>query len=201
MKDIILFIALVDNDLITKSDAIVLLEGDGAFRVTKAADLLKNGWANRIVFSGGITNYSYGSFPFEDIRDTFEKNGIDSNSIILENKSTNTFEQAQNVVRLAQSNGWNKLLLVATHDHQYRAYLTFLKVLILNNLTESIVIINTPARNLPWFEETAWGCRFDRLQSEIDKIFKYNEKGHVASFEEAIAYQKIKERKIMEWNN
>lgn len=201
MEEIILFIALVDNDLITKSDAIILLEGDGAFRVTKAADLLKNGWANKIVFSGGVTDYSYGSFPFHDIKNSFQNSGIDPNTIILEKESTNTLEQAQNVIRMAVEKGWNKLLLVATHDHQYRAYLTFLKVLLINDLTDSICVMNTPARNLPWFEENAWGSRFDRLKSEIGKIFEYSEKGHVASFQDAIAYQKIKEKKILEWNN
>lgn len=201
MEEIIQFIALVDNDLITKSDAIILLEGDGAYRVNKAADLLKNGWADKIVFSGGVTDYSYGSFPFKDIRNSFERNGIDSNTIILETKSTNTLEQAQNVIQMALDNGWNKLLLVATHDHQYRAYLTFLKVLLTKNLSESIVVINTPARNLPWFQENAWGSRFERLKAEIDKIFKYNEKGDVATFKEAIKYQKIKEKKILQWNS
>ena len=201
MEETILFVALVDNDLITKSDAIILLEGDGAFRVTKAIDLLKNKWADKIVFSGGITDYSYGSYPFKDLESEFLNNNIDPSKIILEENSQNTLEQANNVIQMAVDFGWNKLLLVATHDHQYRAYLTFLKVLIDNNLNESIIIINTPARNLPWFKETGWGTRFNRLKLELEKIFNYGKSGHLATFSQAIDYQKTKEKKILEWNN
>ena len=52
------FIAIVDNDNIQKSDAIILLEGDGFNRYRKAVELYKEGYAEKIVFSGGITaNY------------------------------------------------------------------------------------------------------------------------------------------------
>ena len=38
------FIALVDNDSIDKSDVIVLLEGDGYNRYSKAVELFKKGY-------------------------------------------------------------------------------------------------------------------------------------------------------------
>jgi uncharacterized SAM-binding protein YcdF (DUF218 family) len=99
------FIALVDNDLIIKSDALVLLEGDGNHRVDKAMGLINSNWADFLVFSGGITDYSYGSYPFKDIRGDFELKGLNFKNLILEEKSTNTLEQAQNVIALASERG------------------------------------------------------------------------------------------------
>ena len=56
-------IALVDNDCLQKSDAIVLLEGDGLNRYQKAVDLFKRGFADKIIFSGGNTSEK-GKLPY-----------------------------------------------------------------------------------------------------------------------------------------
>ena len=92
------FIALVDNDGIIKSDVIVLLEGDGFNRYQKAADLYKNGFSNKIIFSGDITDYNYGSFPFKDILPKLLSSGVPEECIIHEKKSKNTLEQAIEVI-------------------------------------------------------------------------------------------------------
>ena len=47
-------LAIVDNDCLTPSDAVILLEGDGFFRFSIAVDLYKRGMAKKIVFSGNI---------------------------------------------------------------------------------------------------------------------------------------------------
>lgn len=84
------FIALVDNDILEKSDAIVLLEGDGLNRYQKAVELYNLKFADKIVFSGGITDYEYGSFPFSDVLPHILQKGIPSCDIIHEDKSLNT---------------------------------------------------------------------------------------------------------------
>ena len=189
------FIALVDNDGIVKSDIIVLLEGDGFNRYKKAADLYNNGYSNKIVFSGAITDYNYGSFPFEDILPKLLESGVPKESIIHEKKSSNTLEQAIEVIDIAIKNKWNKIILVATHDHQYRAYLTFLKQVL--EKKKEILLFNSPVRNLKWFEKNVWGRRFDNIDNEFDKINIYMQKGHLASFDEAIEYHKVKEKYLM----
>jgi uncharacterized SAM-binding protein YcdF (DUF218 family) len=188
-------IALIDNDCLKKSDAIVLLEGDGLNRYQKAVNLYKSGWANKIIFSGGITDYEYGSFPLSDILPSIIKEGIPESDLIHENNSRNTREQAIEVVSFVKNNLWaKKLILVATHEHQYRAYLTFLRVVIDSGL--DIIIYNSPVRNLPWFNETGWGRRIDRLEQEFDRIEKYEKLGHIATYEEVINYQKWKEEQL-----
>lgn len=194
MKGIEKIIAIVDNDCIEKSDAIILLEGDGFNRYRKAVDLYTNGFAKKIVFSGGITDYEYGSYPFSDILPHILDLGVPNSDIIHEDISQNTRDQAVEVMRLALKNNWKKLILVATHEHQYRAYLTFLKEVL--SLNKDILLFNAPVRNLKWFEVNPWGRRIDRLDQEMQRIEEYFKKGHLAGVEEIIKYQQWKELQL-----
>ncbi len=184
-------IAIVDNDCLTKSDAAILLEGDGFFRVQKAVELYKKGMVGKIVFSGNIVDKGYGSFPYSEICPYILSAGVPDSALIHEDKSLNTKEQAEEVVKMSLDKGWNKLALVASHEHQYRAYLTFLRVVLDTN--SGIILFNAPSRNLNWFVDSGWGMRIDRLTDEIEKIEKYSELGHLANVDEVIEYQKWKE--------
>jgi uncharacterized SAM-binding protein YcdF (DUF218 family) len=188
------FIVLVDNDLIQPSDAIILLEGDGMNRYRHAAELYNKEFSRTIVFSGGIINYEYGSYPFEDIKPFLLKEGIPESSIIHESKSLNTKQQSIEIMNLCKINNWNKIVLVGSHYHQYRAYLTFLKSMYDSQL--KINIFNSPARDLKWFSENDWGSRFSCLQKEFDRIDYYSKLGHLATYKEAIEYQKWKEEQL-----
>lgn len=187
-------LAIVDNDCLTPSDAIILLEGDGFDRFRQAVSLYKQRMAPKIVFSGNIVDYDYGSYPFSEILPLMLKEGMPEQDIIHEDKSLNTREQAVEVVRMAQEYGWKKLILVASHEHQYRAYLTFLREVL--DTKSGITLYNAPARNLKWFEDKGWGTRFNRLQAEIDRIERYSAMGHLATAEEVIDYQKWKETQL-----
>ena len=187
-------LAIVDNDCLSPSDAIILLEGDGFDRFRKAVSLYKQGQAPKIVFSGNITDYDYGSFPFAEVLPRMLEAGVPEDDIIHEDKSLNTREQAVEVVRMAQERGWKKLILVASHEHQYRAYLTFLREVL--DSKSGITLYNAPARNLDWFVDKGWGTRFERLEAEILRIEKYTEMGHLANAQEVIDYQKWKEAQL-----
>ena len=189
-------IAIINNDCFTESDVAVLLEGDGFNRFLKAVELYKNGFVKKIVFSGNIVDKDYGSFPFEEIKPYILKEGVPAEDIIHENKSLNTREQAIEVISMAEKNNWTKLALVASHEHQYRAYMTFLREVLDNN--NGIILYNTPVRNLNWFEDNGWGIRFDRLSAEFERIERYSEMGHLATFKEVIDYQKWKESLLNE---
>jgi uncharacterized SAM-binding protein YcdF (DUF218 family) len=187
-------LAIVDNDCLSTSDAIILLEGDGFDRFRKAVSLYKQGKAPKIVFSGNITDYDYGSYPFAEVLPRMLEAGVPEEDIIHEDKSLNTREQAVEVVRMAQERGWKKLILVASHEHQYRAYLTFLREVL--DSKSGITLYNAPARNLDWFVDKGWGTRFERLEAEILRIEKYTEMGHLANAQEVIDYQKWKEAQL-----
>ncbi len=188
--------AIVDNDCLTKSDAAILLEGDGFFRFQKAVELYNIGMVSKIVFSGNIIDKDYGSFPFEEVKPFILKGGVPEEDLIHEDKSLHTRQQAIEVVKMAQRYGWKKLALVASHEHQYRAYLTFLREVLDTN--SGIILYNAPVRNLNWFIDSGWGTRFDRLSAEIERIEKYSKLGHLATASEVVDYQKWKESQLNE---
>ena len=185
------FIAIVNNDIVSQADAIILLEGDGFNRYRHAARLYNQGIATKIVFSGGIVDYDYGSYPFNDIEPLLLNEGVAVKDIIHENISLNTREQAVQIIKLADERKWKRLILVASPEHQYRAYLTFLKEILRTKM--DIVLFNSSANNLKWFENSNWGIRFERLDQEFTRIEKYSSLGHLATYSEAIDYQKWKE--------
>lgn len=191
-----MIMAIVDNDCLVKSDAAVLLEGDGLFRFQKAVDLYNKGIVSRIIFSGNILDKDYGSFPFEEVKPFIVKGGVREDDLIHEDKSVHTRQQAVEVVKIAMKNGWKRLALVASHEHQYRAYLTFLREVI--DTQSGIILYNAPVRNLNWFIDSGWGKRFDRLSAEFERIEKYSVLGHLANAQEVIEYQKWKESLLNE---
>ncbi len=188
--------AIVDNDCLVKSDAAILLEGDGFFRFQKAVELYEKGLASKVVFSGNIIDKHYGSFPFDEIKPYLLREGVPESIIIHEDKSTNTREQAIEVVKMAVERDWKKIALIASHEHQYRAYLTFLREVL--DTGSKLIVYNAPVRNLNWFVDSGWGMRFDRLLAEFERIEKYAAKGHLANADEVIEYQKWKESMLCE---
>ena len=187
-----IIMAIVDNDCLKPSDAIILLEGDGFHRFQKAVDLYKKGLGKKIVFSGAIVQKEYGSYPFEEVKPFIINSGVPEEDLIHEDKSLQTQQQAVEVVRMAMENGWKRLALVASHEHQYRAYLTFLRQVL--DTKSGIILYNAPVRNLDWFVDSGWGMRFDRLKAEIERIEKYSTFGHLANAHEVVEYQQWKEK-------
>ena len=184
-------LAIVDKDCLTPSDAVILLEGDGFFRFSKAVDLYKRGMAKKIVFSGNIIDRDYGSFPFEEVKPFILEGGVPEEDLIHEDVSQHTRQQAIEVIKMAMTNGWKKLALVASHEHQYRAYLTFLREVL--DTKSGIILYNAPVRNLNWFVDSGWGIRFERLSVEFERIERYSALGHLANADEVVEYQKWKE--------
>lgn len=183
--------AIIDNDCFSGADVAILLEGDGENRIGKAVELYKEGKVKKIVFSGNIGDRAYGSFPFSELEAKIRACGVHSEDLLFEDISKNTREQAIEIIKMATTNGWKKLALIASAEHQYRAYLTILRVII--DRQSEILLYNTPARNLNWFEDEGWGLRIDRLDAELSRIAKYTEMGHLANYDELIWYQRQKE--------
>ncbi len=170
---------LVSNDVLKKSDAIVVLEGDYYRRPDHAVRLFREGWSKIIVVSGGLNNPSGGSFPARILARRLRRAGVPRKNLILEDKSLNTREQAVEIMKLAKGRSWKKIILVASHFHQFRAFLTFLKAM--RGKKTKIKIYNSPAMYYsPSLAEL--------LESEFSKIKKY--KKDVASCKDGIKYVK-----------
>ncbi|HUT96473.1 MAG TPA: YdcF family protein [Candidatus Paceibacterota bacterium] len=194
LVNLIKLMVVTYNDLIDESDVVVCLEGDGYNRIEKTIELFRNGLAKNIVISGG-----FNSPPFclhaEILAQEIIKRGIPKNKIILEKNSQNTYEQGLEVLKIVQEKKWNKIILVASHFHQPRAYLAFLKAM--KDLKLKVHIFNAPAKDLLWFEKTDAGpTRIQLMEDELEKIKEYTKKGHLIEIKEALNYQKWQEKKL-----
>lgn len=117
------------------ADAIVVLgakvRADGTAgiglqrRVLHAARLYKKGLAGHIITTGGI-----GTFPpaeAEVAARLLVRNGVPRSAIVLENKSTSTWENATNATQICKRHGWKKVLVVSDPFHLWRAERNFQK--------------------------------------------------------------------------
>jgi len=159
-------------------------------------ELYKKGIVSKIVFSCNTVDKDYGSYPFKEVKPYIISAGVPEEDVIHEDKSLHTRQQAVEVVKMAVEKGWKKLTLVASHEHQYRAYLTFLREVL--DTGSGLILYNAPVRNLNWFIDSGWGTRFDRLSAEFDRIEKYSAMGHLATAQEVVEYQKWKESLLNE---
>ena len=188
------FIALLDTEEPQKCDAIILLEGDGFARYKKAVSLYKSGIAPLICFSGGFDDEKSGAFTYEKVKPLILEAGVPEKDLILEGKSKNTYEQAVEIILLAQQKNWKRIVLVASHYHSYRAFLTFLCVS--KQKMPELIMDMAAVNDLDWYEENVWGKRIDLLASELDKIDAYQKKNNVATYADGLEYlrQKAQEK-------
>lgn len=184
------FIALLDTDLCSEGDVIVLLEGDGFSRYNRAVELYKRRYGKKIIFSGDFDDEKSGAFTFDKIKPLLIEKGVDESDLLFENKSQNTYEQAEQIVSMSLEYNWDKIIIVASHYHSYRAFLTFLKVQ--KKINPTLIIEMSPVSDLDWYEETGYGVRVELLELELNKIEVYQKKDNVASYEEGLVYLKWK---------
>lgn len=180
------FSILVSNIEVGKVDVLILLEGDGLGRIPYAIELLQKKVSDKLIFSGGIENLTYGSYPFEKCSFLFEEAKIGSEKIIKELVSQNTQEQAVETLKICKELKVSKIGIIASHYHIFRSYLTFLKVW--KNSLKGFSIYPFPVRNLSWTDENVWGSRSSLLEQEFEKISHYQSLGDVESFENAVEY-------------
>jgi uncharacterized SAM-binding protein YcdF (DUF218 family) len=182
------FAAVLYTGPLLKSDAIIVLCGEDADpRVDVAAQLLMTGGAPRIVLSGGKHKPPRWQGA-EALRATLMGKGIAHDRIILESASQHTREQAVNVVSMAMSEGWRRLLLVASSYHMPRAFLTFVRVLTEHGQEQVIRVVPVPASHSAWGASPAGMSltRMELLGIETRKAEEY--RPHVASYEDGLAY-------------
>ena len=104
------------------SDAIVILGDDNynGDRATRAAELLKAGWAPRIVASGrGLRSYaSIAELEEHDLTDR----GVPMTGIVrFAHRAENTRDEAAAISQLISSRGWKRIILVTSNYHTRRA--------------------------------------------------------------------------------
>lgn len=111
-----------------KSDVIVVVSGgQTTSRAEKGIELYKQGYAPKIVFSGAALDD--GPSNAYAMRDQALTDGIPASDISIDEKSQNTFENAENSKRIIDEYDAKKIILVTSPYHQRRANQTFEAVL------------------------------------------------------------------------
>lgn len=111
-----------------KADAIVVVSGgQTTTRAEKGIELYKQGWAPKLIFSGAALDD--GPSNAYAMRDEALLAGVPPRDIYIDEKSQNTYQNAENTKKILDEIGGKKLILVTSPYHQRRANQTFEAVL------------------------------------------------------------------------
>lgn len=128
------------------ADAIVAVSGgDTSARTREAVALYKEGWANKLIFSGAAQDKT-GPSNAEAMRRQALLEGVSNADIITEGESATTKQNAENTQNILKDNNITSVILVTSGYHQRRAWLEF------TSRSESTIKV----RNHPVSEDSQW---------------------------------------------
>lgn len=134
-----------------KSDAIVAVSGgDTAARAEEAIKLYRQGYAPKLIFSGAALDKTGPSNAAVMARQAVSE-GVPESAILLDEVSTDTFENALAVREIVGRNQMQSIILVTAPYHQRRAYITFR-----SRLGPDLVIRNHSAIDNRWRRSAWW---------------------------------------------
>ncbi|MCU7557554.1 YdcF family protein [Macrococcus capreoli] len=144
-----------------KSDAILILGGDEG-RLEKGAALYKEGLAHRVILS-----------PVSDSKDGLSvlnavKLGIPLSAIIVENKSTSTFNTVDTINKIMIYNKFKSAIVVTSDYHMKRTMMVFDENNKYNFQFHFVTSLDKFGNR--WYERTD---RFDIWISEFKKMMGY----------------------------
>jgi uncharacterized SAM-binding protein YcdF (DUF218 family) len=118
---------------LSKADAIMVLCSHDARVAERGAELLLEGWAPLLIFSGGlgtITKHLWTEPEADRFAAIADRLGVPSDQILIENQSTNTGENVRFTQRLLASRGSDlrSFILVQKPYMERRTFATFKKV-------------------------------------------------------------------------
>lgn len=134
----------LDGTACSKADAIVVVSGgDTRARTDAGIKLYKNGWADRIVFSGAAYDKS-GPSNAAAMEQQALAAGVPPSAIYIDEEAANTQQNAENSQSIFEQNNFKDVILVTSGYHQRRASLEF------NKLTNDVTIRNYPIADQDW---------------------------------------------------
>lgn len=160
---------LIVEDEPYKADVIVVLAGEvTGERINYAVELYKKGYSKKLLLSGW-SNSKVADTAFTMRRIALEE-GIPDSAILMETRSTSTYENAVFSSRIIQENGFNSIILVTSTYHSKRSKYIFAKV-----LNKNIKIISCPAKVQYYNPNKWWNSRKGRKTfiDEYKKLIGY----------------------------
>lgn len=155
------------RDELKPADVIVVLAGEHTERVEHGAKLFKDGWArkDRLILAGGpiVWKYTWASLMKEQALYL----GIPKSSVLIEDRSRSTEEDAIFTKEILNSHGYNSLILVTSSYHSRRAAKIFRTI-----MGGEIKVISAPCET-NWLKfDKWWKRRMDRAKI-LDEYSKF----------------------------
>ena len=146
-----------------ESDVIVAVSGgDTAARARKAAQLYLDGWASKIIYSGDSADPMAASNAAEMKKIAISMK-VPARNILVEEKSTNTAENATYTMKLLDEMDARKVILVSSPYHTRRVKLNFIKA----SDTDTMRFMTATADDAAWHK---WYLKASGWQIAINEL-------------------------------
>ncbi len=156
---------LSPQDKLEQADVIVVVSGgQTTTRAEHGIKLFKQGYAPKIIFSGGALDD--GPSNAVAMRQQALEAGLSDDNILLDEDAQNTYENAINSKRLIDDIGAKKIILVTSPYHQRRVGQTFKKV-----LGPAYTVIGSSAVDSRWSKSSWWQSGFG-LNISMSELYK-----------------------------
>ncbi|MBI4691260.1 MAG: YdcF family protein [Nitrospirae bacterium] len=154
------------KDELKPADVIVILAGEETERVEYGVKLFKEGWArkDKIILAGGpiVWKYTWASL----MQDQAVYLGVPKNTILLEEKSKSTEEDAVFTKSIMKKFGYKSCVLVTSPYHSRRSIKIFRRI-----MGDGITIISAPSES--WFKFDEWWKRRRDRARVLDEYSKF----------------------------
>ena len=133
--------------------------GGTAERLKAAVDLYRAGEARYLIFSSG---YAYSFFEAKDMMAQAVGQGVPASAIVLEERSTNTYQNVVYVDDILRDHRWRTILLVSSPYHMRRATLVWRKV------APEVTVIHTPPPRSQFYDRGR-GATLDQVRGIVQE--------------------------------
>lgn len=170
---------LVQSDKLEKADAIAVFSGDNGPRTERAVELLKEGYADYLILSGGKV---YDDVTMAELMKNHAiKLGVDEDKILIDDKASTTNENAAFTAEIIEEHNFKSVIVVTSDYHTRRSKLAMEKALE-NTLIdgEKVSVSVTPSKEEKF--TTKWwtsGNSVLMVISEYLKLAGYWVKGYI----------------------
>ncbi len=143
------------NHKLEKSDIIMILGTNDIRAADRGIELFKEWFADKILFSGGIGRMTCWDLNFQETTEADKfavkamENWIPKEKILIENKSSNTWENIKFSYELIKNLNIKKIILVQTPHMERRTLATFAKQWPWNNISFYITSPQIDLENYP----------------------------------------------------
>lgn len=170
---------LVESDKLEKEDVIAVFSGDSGARTERAVELLKEGYADYLILSGGKV---YDDVTMAELMKNHAiKLGVDESKILIDDEASTTNENAEFTADIIEENNFRSVIVVTSDYHTRRSKLAMKKALE-NTLIdgEKVEVTVTPFKEEKF--TTKWwtsGNSVLMVISEYLKLMGYWVKGYI----------------------